>query len=88
MAVERTPLPPSRSLTAVLRGRAADAPAPVRLLVGKVTAVPDASSVAVQIGGATVVVPRLASYTAPAIGRPAYLLSAGGLTIALGTVAP
>jgi hypothetical protein len=85
--MNEAPLPVSRSLVAVLRGEAQDAPPALRLLVGKVTAIPDASSVTVLIGGATVTVPRLAAFT-PTVNRPAYLLSAGGLTIALGTVNP
>jgi hypothetical protein len=85
--MDQAPMAPTRSLVAVLRQTKSEEPATVRLLVGRVQAIPDTSSVSVVIGGATVQVPRLASFT-PTVGKPAYLLSAGGLTIAIGTVNP
>jgi hypothetical protein len=82
---------PTRDLGAVLRRRESDGPAPVRLVVAKLAAVStDPGVVTVSIDGVNVTVPRLASYVAPttAIGEPVYLLSAGALLIALGTVRP
>jgi hypothetical protein len=86
---ERAPMLPARDLGAVLRRRESDGPAPVRVVVGSLVAIVDPGTVAVRIGSATVSVPHLASY-APATepGEPVYLLSAGSLLIALGTVWP
>lgn len=77
--------PLTRSLPAVLRRE--QRRAEVRLIVGRVvTPNPDSAHVIVEIEGATVTVPRLASYSAPADGDACYLLSTRQLTIALGAV--
>lgn len=75
---------PARSLAAVLRRRLRRPPA--ELLIAKVTATPDSKHVTVSFNGSAVTVPRLASYTAPVVNEPCYLLAAGSLTIALGAV--
>lgn len=77
-------VPYTRTLPYVLR-EALARPA-LSAIVAEVTAIPDAASVTVDIAGNTVTIPRLASYTAPVVGEPAYILAGPSLMIALGTV--
>lgn len=78
-------VPFTRTLPYVLRQQLQPRDGNVRALVGKVTAIPDPGHVTVELSGATVTVPRLASYT-PAVGQPAYCLVTDSFVLALGTV--
>lgn len=77
--------PPTRSLVRTLRnvqrGR------PLRLRAAGVTGVPDSAHVTVDFNGDgdTLTVPRLASYTAPAVGDAVYCLADSSMVICLGT---
>ena len=81
------PITPVRTLPQVLRQALTrdetDAP---RVLLARVVSAPDNAHVRVDVAGTELVVPRLASYSAPAAGEPCYLLASGVYTIALGTV--
>lgn len=86
---EQLPLaPPTRTLESVLRERfdALEAPG-LRVVLGKAVSSPDTKHVRVEFsGGVQVVIPKLASYTAPVAGEPVYVLSSAFFTIALGSV--
>jgi len=79
-------VPYTRTLPYVLRDQLRPGDAQVRILVGTFVSAPDNAHAVVSIGGTNITVPRLASYTAPVVGQPVYLLTAGLITIALGTV--
>jgi hypothetical protein len=82
---ELTPLPATRELPAVLRRLLAPQPAATEIVVGKVTAVPDARHVEVEIQGVRSVVPRIAGY-APTVGEGCFCLSGASIVVALGAV--
>jgi hypothetical protein len=77
-------VPLTRQLPYVLRERLQAGGA--TLLIGKVVSVPDSRHVRIEIGGAQVTIPKLASYAAPAAGEPCYVLSDRAMTLALGTI--
>ena len=79
-----TRVPYTRTLPVVLRERL-DELDRIQLLAARVTAVPDARHVTVSYGGATVTIPRLASYAA-AVNDTAQVLAQGSVMLALGTV--
>jgi hypothetical protein len=76
--------PFTRTLPYVLRDKLASPPA--QLIVGTVTGVPDAKHVNVNIRGTVVKVPRLKSYSAPAVNDAAQILAVGSVMIAIGAV--
>lgn len=57
----------------------------LRLVVAKVTAIPNADTVTVEQAGSLVTIPRIATYV-PTVGEPAYCLGADTTVIALGAV--
>ena len=77
-------VPITRTLPYVLRGQINE-PRGVSFLIGKVISTPDSKHVRIEIGGAQITVPKLASYSAPVANEPCYVLTAGEVTIALGT---
>ena len=76
-------VPFTRTLPYVLRERLNRTWA--RLVIGEVTAIPDADRVTIEQNGADVTIARLSSYT-PTVGEPAYCLGADTLILALGAV--
>lgn len=79
------PVPATRSLAAVLRRALADDASPVEILVGKVTAVPDARHVTVEVQGTAAVIPRIAGYF-PTVGEGCWCLAGSSVLLALGAV--
>jgi len=77
-------VPVTRELAYVLREQMARDPG-LKLLVGKVTAVPDSKHVTVQIAGVAITIPKLPSYTAT-VGEPAQILTTTGAMLAIGAV--
>jgi hypothetical protein len=80
-----TPRPLARGLPLLLRTELDEAGGTLTMTVGKVTALPDATHVTVEIAGATSTVPKLASYAA-AVNDACFLLAAGSITLAIGAV--
>ena len=76
--------PITRSLPVVLRQQLAQE-GQVRLLIGRVAAIPDNRHVTVTIEGVNVVVPRLGNYL-PQVGETTYCLATDTVVIALGTI--
>lgn len=75
--------PETRGLPLVLR-RLLSEGSGVKLLVGKVTAIPDAKHVEVEVSGSRVVIPGLANYV-PVIGEGAWCLMGNSITLAIGS---
>jgi hypothetical protein len=78
-------VPVTRTLPYVLRDQL-DALKGVSVLVGKVVSTPDRAHVRVDINGTQVTLPKLASYAAPVVGEPVYILSDPLFTVVLGSV--
>ena len=74
---------PVRRLPIVLRDRLDQGGA--SLIAGKVTAVPDPHHVTIDVGGNTVVVPRVGSYVAT-VGEAAWCIAGNTVLLALGAV--
>ena len=75
-------VPASRLLPAVLRDQLARRG--LSLQIGRVSAIPDAEHVTIELAG-PVTVPRLSTYT-PTVGEPAYCLAGESLLVAVGAV--
>jgi len=75
--------PETRGLTLVLR-RLLSEGSGVSLMVGKVTAIPDAKHVEVEIAGKRAVIAALANYV-PQIGEGAWCLMGSSITLAIGS---
>lgn len=75
--------PETRGLTLVLR-RLLSEGSGVSLMVGKVTATPDAKHVEVEIAGKRAVIAALANYV-PVIGEGAWCLMGSSITLAIGS---
>lgn len=83
-----SPVPYTQSLPYVLRDLLNPDPGSggVGLVVGKVTAIPNTQTLTVSIAGATVTLPKLSSYSAPAVNDPVYVLTSSAISLILGTV--
>lgn len=80
------PVPVTRTLTAVLQRELDAARRGLTLTVAKVSAIPDAQHVTVELEGVALTIPRLASFT-PVVGKAAYCLAGENTLIAIGGVA-
>lgn len=76
--------PETRALPLVLRRLLAEAGGGVSLLVGKVTAIPDAKHVEVEVAGERVVIPGLAGYV-PVVGEGCWCLQGSSTVLAIGS---
>ena len=76
--------PFSRTLPYVLRGKLEELTR-IELFAARVSAVPDARHVVVELGGTTTKIPRLAGYAA-VVGDSAQILAQGSTMLAIGAV--
>jgi len=76
-------VPFTRTLPYVLRDRLGEVG--VGVLIGKCLAIPDATSVTIDVAGTSITVPRLPAYI-PTVGEPVYCLTAKSLILAIGAV--
>ena len=83
---ESAPVPFTRSLPYVLREQLQKSREGPTVLIGRVLSVPNRSHVTVDIEGASVTVPKLASYSSPIVGEPVHVLADPLATVALGAV--
>jgi hypothetical protein len=79
-------VPFTRTLPYVLREQLYERQRGVTLMIGEVVSAPDSAHVVVEIAGANITVPRLASYTDAQPGDSVYLLGSTLVMIALGTI--